>query len=85
MLLELAVSQGKADVISLAYLTDRVRLSEGKPQGYGSQGQPDSNGVLIPSPIEDKEHVDERRNAIGLEPIAEYFKSMNESYKTQLK
>jgi len=27
--------------------------------------------------------VDERRKALGLEPIAEYFKSMNEGYKTE--
>jgi len=84
-LLDLAVSQNEADVVNLAYLTDRVRVFDGKPQVYGTQGQPDSNGVIIPSPIEDEEHVDERRKAIGLESIAEYFKSMNEAYKTQSK
>ena len=84
-LLEQAVSQNEADVISLAYLTDRIRTSEGKPQVYGTQGQTESDGSIIPFPIEDEEHVDERRRAIGLEPIAEYFKSMNESYKTKSK
>lgn len=81
-LMEVAVSQNEADVVRLAYLTDRVRLHEGKPQVYGTQGQPGEDSVIIPSPIEDEEHVDERRKAIGLEPIAEYFKSMNENYKT---
>ena len=63
-------------------LTDRVRIAEGKPQVYGTQGQTNPDGVLIPFPIEDEEHVDERPKAIGLEPIVEYFKNMNERYKT---
>jgi len=81
-LLEQAVSQNEADKISLAYLTDRIRTSDGKPQVYGTQGQTNADGSIVPFPIEDEEHVDERRSAMGLEPVAEYFKSMNESYKT---
>lgn len=81
-LLEQAVSQNEADTISLAYLTDRIRMSDGKPQLYGTQGQTSPDGSIVPFPIEDEEHVDERRKAIGLEPVAEYFKNMNESYKT---
>ena len=84
-LLEEAVRQNEADGINLAYLTDRIRISEGKPQIYGTQGQTSATGSITPFPIEDEEHVDERRGAIGLEPIAEYFKNMNESYKTNLK
>jgi len=81
-ILEQAVSQNEADKISLAYLTDRIRTSDGKPQVYGTQGQTNADGSIVPFPIEDEEHVDERRSAMGLEPVAEYFKSMNESYKT---
>lgn len=81
-LLERAVQQNEADMISFAYLTDRVLISEGKLQIYGSQGQTNSDGRIIPFPIEDEEHVDDRRGAMGLEPIAEYFKTMNENYKT---
>ena len=84
-LLERAVNQNEADIINLVYLTDRIRTFEGKPQVYGTQGQTNGDGLIIPFPIEDEEHVDERRKAIGLEPIAEYFKSMNESYKTGAK
>ena len=84
-LLEQAVHENEASPISLAYLTDRVRISDGKSQFYGTQGQTNPDGSIIPFPIEDEEHVDERRHAIGLEPIAEYFKSMNESYKTNIK
>jgi len=82
-LLEQAVHEHEADAISLAYLSDRIRTSEGKPQLYGTQGQTSADGSIIPFPIEDKEHVDERRSALGLEPVAEYFKSMNETYKTK--
>lgn len=81
-LLEQAVNQNEADTISLAYLTDRIRTSDGKPQIYGTQGQTKPDGSIVPFPIEDEEHVNERRKALGLEPIAEYFKNMNESYKT---
>lgn len=84
-LLEQAVDEKEADAISLAYLTDRIRTSEGKPQLYGTQGQTSSDGSIIPFPIEDEEHVDERRKVLGLEPVAEYFKSMNETYQTNLK
>ena len=84
-LLEQVVRENEADPISLAYLTDRVRISEGKSQLYGTQGQTNPDGSIVPFPIEDEEHVDERRRAIGLEPIAEYFKSMNENYKTNIK
>jgi len=84
-LLEQAVRDNEADPISLAYLTDRIRISEGKPQFYGTQGQTKPDSSIVPFPIEDEEHVDERRKAIGLEPVAEYFKSMNESYKTDVK
>jgi len=37
--------------------------------------------MIVPHPIEDEEHVNDRRKAIGLEPIEEYFKTMNEMYK----
>lgn len=50
---------------------DRVRLSEGKKQLYGSQFDT-TNGKCEPKPIEDPEHVEERRKAIGLGPLGEY-------------
>lgn len=81
--LEQAVKQGEAEGKSLAYLTDRVRMAEGKKQIYGTQGENQPDGEIVPGPIEDEEHVDERRQAIGLEPMAEYFKQMNEFYKTK--
>jgi hypothetical protein len=82
-LLEQAVKLGEATPVHLAYLTDRVLMREGKRQIYGTQGGSLEQGLIIPHPIEDEEHVDDRRKAFGLEPLEEYFKVMNEMHKTK--
>jgi hypothetical protein len=70
-LLEQAVAKGDASPMNYAYLLDRVRMYEGKPQVYGSQFM---NGVLWT--LEDPDHVDERRKSVGLGPLAEYEKKL---------
>ena len=66
-----AVRLGETSVTELAYLTDRVCVNRGRLQVYGTQfsGSGDDYDVR---PIEDREHLDERRAAVGLEPFAEY-------------
>jgi hypothetical protein len=54
-----------------AMLEDRIRTFEGRPQRYGTQLEPDAHGKLRPHAIEDPERVDERRRAVGLEPLAD--------------
>ena len=54
-----------------AMLEDRIRVFENRPQLYGSQLKPDAHGNMQPHAIEDPEGVDERRHAVGLEPLAE--------------
>jgi uncharacterized protein DUF6624 len=54
-----------------AMLGDRIRVFEGRPQLYGTQLEPDEHGNMRPHPIEDPERVDERRRAVGLEPLAD--------------
>jgi hypothetical protein len=54
-----------------AMLEDRIRVFEGRPQLYGSQLKPDSHGNVQPHAIEDPEGVEERRGAVGLEPLAD--------------
>ena len=51
-----------------AMLEDRMLMNEGKKQIYGSavQSGPETGGKLVLHPIEDEEHVDERRAAVGL-------------------
>lgn len=52
-----------------AMLEDRIRMFEGRPQLYGTQLEPDHEGRLRPYLIEDPERVEERRRAVGLEPL----------------
>lgn len=68
-----AQKAGKARGADLALLEDRVLMRNGKKQIYGSQLSTDSQtNKTYFFPIEDVEHVDERRAAVGLQPIAEY-------------
>jgi len=59
---------------------DRTRIQDGLKQLYGSQFDI-KNGKCEPLPIEDAEHVDERRKAMGLAPLADYTKELCEMYK----
>jgi hypothetical protein len=54
-----------------AYLEDRVRTFEGRPQLYGTQYDWDEHGQLNPLPVDDPARVDERRRELGLLPLAE--------------
>jgi Family of unknown function (DUF6624) len=72
-LLERAVHDGDAPASHLAYLTDRVRMNEGRPQLFGTQVADITNRVASPWPIEDEEHVDQRRANAGLESLADYL------------
>ena len=77
--LELMKDSGKdVDQTDVAYLEDRVLVNEKSPQTYGTQF---SDGV--PRPIEDPDHVDERRKSVGLAPLAEGIKEHNEFYKNK--
>jgi hypothetical protein len=62
------------DVVAsnVAYLTDRVRLSQGLPQIYGTQWGFDNK----PQPIEDEAGVNARRAAVDLEPLEDYAAQM---------
>lgn len=74
-LLRAAVRAGDAPPMHLAYLTDRVLVASGEPQLYGTQYTGEGEN-LRPHPIEDPEHLDERRAAAGLEPAAAYDRRM---------
>jgi hypothetical protein len=79
-LLQAAAKANEASAIDVAYLTDRVLVGEGKKQIYGSQGKFVEDGI-VPEPIEDEAHVDERRKAVGLGPIADYYRELQEMYR----
>lgn len=85
-----AVKKGNANPNDLALLEDRVALREGKRQIYGSQiGRDQQTGAYYVLPLEDPDHVDERRASVGLGPLQEYVSHWNltwnvEAYKKQL-
>ncbi len=70
-LLQEASASGDVPAWQPAMLEDRIRMFEGRPQIYGTQLEPDREGRLRPYPIEDPEHVEERRRSVGLEPLRE--------------
>jgi len=70
-LLEQAVRANDADPRHVAFLVDRIRTMEGRPQLYGTSHDWDEAGHLSPLPIDEPATVDERRRQVGLEPLAE--------------
>jgi hypothetical protein len=70
-LLRDALERGEIKAHQLAMLEDRVAFFEGRPQRYGTQFDWDDDGRLSPWVIEDPQSVDERRQSIGLEPLAD--------------
>ncbi len=85
-----AVKNGKASGSELALLEDRTALGHGRRQIYGSQISRNTETlVYYVSPLEDPDHVDQRRAEVGLPPLAEYVNNWNikwdvETYKKEL-
>lgn len=77
-LLREAVAAGEAEGRDLAYLEDRVRGRHGLKQLYGTQyhSDPAKPDKWIRDPIEDPDHLDERRKAVGLPPLLEFEKNI---------
>jgi hypothetical protein len=75
-LMRAAVAANEASAVDLAYLTDRVAMHAGQPQIYGTQLCYDPDGELAAYPIADPDHVDQRRAALGLCPMADYISTM---------
>jgi hypothetical protein len=80
-LMEHAVRAGEAFAKDYAYLLDRVRMQQGKPQIYGTQFTFAADGRLVLHPIEDAEHIDKRRRSVGLPSMAEQERMMLEVYR----
>jgi hypothetical protein len=79
--LEVAVDNGDADPAHYACLLDRVRMSEGRPQVFGSQFVVRGDRSVAPWPIEDPLAVDERRFAMNLPTLAEQARRMEDQYR----
>jgi hypothetical protein len=67
-----AVKEKKARAESLALMEDRVAVEAGEKQIYGSQLNI-IDGKPTLRPLEDPDHLDERRATMGMSTIAEYL------------
>lgn len=78
--LEVLAEAGEVKAKRVALLSDRIAIQEGKEQLYGTQG--DCNGSLdwSPFPISEPEHVDEKRERMGLPPMESYREIMANTY-----
>ena len=65
---------------SIALLTDRILVGEGKPQLYGTQANI-INGEAIYNEIEQPKNLDKRRAELGLCPHAQYKEMMSKFYQ----
>jgi len=72
---------GEIQLKEIGYLDDRIRFHEGRPQLYGTQFTVSEDGVFGPAPIEDIEHLDERRASLDMGSFAGYAKGMYELNK----
>ena len=82
-LLEKAVHENKASAIHLAYLTDRIAVSEGKVQLYGTQFDWDEKGELNPNQTDDLTSVNQRRKSIGLNTLEEQTKIIRQQAQNE--
>lgn len=69
-----ACLKGEGSCMEYAKIHDRILVNADKPQVYGMQFRYNEDNALEPFPIENPEHVDQRRKEIGLEPLKEYLK-----------
>ncbi|WP_214416398.1 DUF6624 domain-containing protein [Sphaerisporangium fuscum] len=77
-----AARGGEASPRDVAYLTDALRVQDGRPQVYGTKFHQE-NGELVPLPIERAGQVDERRKAMGMEPLDEYAARLRRRFRTE--
>ncbi|WP_323755529.1 DUF6624 domain-containing protein [Roseivirga sp.] len=69
-----ACESGEGSCIEYAKIYDRILVNDGLPQFYGMQFEFNADRKLVPAKIENPEYVDQRRKAIGLEPLKDYLK-----------
>ncbi|MEX0877274.1 MAG: DUF6624 domain-containing protein [Candidatus Spechtbacterales bacterium] len=76
--------EGDVDKSNIAYLEDRILISQDKHQLYGTQ-QELKDGKWTPMQTADIEKVNERRKEMGMPPVEEATEKLNESPKSSLK
>ena len=72
--IEKDVKSKRLDGQPYALLFDRLRVTLGEKQRFGSQLGSDLQGELLLMPLEDRMRVDDLRKELGMTPLAEYLK-----------
>ena len=72
--IEADAEHGRTDWEPYALLFDRLQLTLGKRQRYGTQLRRDESGRFEVLPVEDERRLDEIRSKAGLMPLAQYIK-----------
>ena len=79
--MKVETERGNAAIKDYAYLYDRVKINSGQLQMYGTQMRVDTVKMTYePKPVGDPEKLNERRKQVGLSPIEDYIRIMNESF-----
>jgi hypothetical protein len=77
-LLKTAVQAGKAKASVAAIMEDRIAISKGEMQIYGTQIRKDAQtGQYSLAPLRDPASVDTRRLSVGLGPISDFKRKWN--------
>lgn len=79
-LLKKEVDQQNASPSNYAYLYDRVLINQQKKQYYGTQLDYTPAGQAFARPIQDSLLVNQRREALGLEPLEDYLAWVTEAH-----
>lgn len=80
------VAQGELPASYVALLTDRIRVFQDQPQVFGTQMEMAMNefGVMTPTPtvpIEDPEHLDDRRKLMGMPSHLQFTHAIEIAYQ----
>jgi hypothetical protein len=81
--LEKLADAGEIIGTNVAPLVDQLRLEQHKAQRFGTQYTVKDGKAFI-DPVEDPEHLDERRAAWFLQPMAQYKRELNALYRLQV-
>ena len=65
-LLAAQVNTGDVPATDVAMLEDRIRAFEGRAQRFGTQFDWDENGEMNPLPLDNPDHVEQRRKHLGM-------------------
>jgi hypothetical protein len=79
-LLRDAVAAGEAEPWQVAFLVDRVSVVERNVQVYGTTICRQADGSFGPPLLEDPEQVDARRRAVGLPPLEQDVRRIEQFY-----